>query len=284
MNKNLLITGGSGYLGAHLVKTALAQGWRVYATYFTRPFALVRGTALPLDLRDSHKTSAVIRNISPRAIIHTACSNFGEQSQAIVPAATAVASSARDLGCRLVHVSTDMVFDGEHAPYSDEAAPAPTSDYGRAKARAEALVTQLCPSAVIVRPSLIWGLDPIDHQTRWLVDRVRRRDPVTLFVDEVRSPVHVTDACAALLELIDKPEIHGHMNLGGTQALTRWDFGVKLLSALRLAAAPYLVRQTVKESGLARPRDLTMISARATGLLKTKLRGVDDVLESLRLP
>ena len=283
MNKNLLITGGSGYLGAELVKMAQAQGWKVYATYYTRPVALTRGTAVPLDLRDSHKTAAVIRNIHPRAIIHTACSNRGEQFQAIVPAAQSVASSARDLGCRLVHVSSDMVFDGEHAPYSDEAPPAPANDYGQAKTEAEALVAQLCPSAVIVRPSLIWGLDPVDHQTRWLVDGVRRRDPVKLFVDEVRSPVHVADVCAALLELVAKPEILGPMNLGGAQALTRWDFGLKLLCALRLAAAPYLVRQTVKESGLARPRDLTMVSARATRLLKTKLRGVDDVLEGLRL-
>ncbi len=284
MNKNLLVTGGSGYLGAQCVKMAQAQGWKVYATYYTRPFALPRGTALPLDLRDPDKACAVIRNIHPRAIIHTACSNLGEQSQAIVPAATGVASSARELGCRLVHVSTDMVFDGEHAPYADVAPPVPMTDYGRAKARAEALVTQLCPSAVIVRPSLIWGLDPIDRQTRWLVDGVRRREAVTLFVDEVRCPVHVTDACAALLELVAQPEIHGPMNLGGAQALTRWDFGVKLLSALRLAAAPSLVRQTIRESGLVRPRDLTLISARAMRLLKTKLRGVDDVLEGLRLP
>ena len=284
MNKNLLITGGSGYLGGQLVKTARALGWRVYATYYTSPFALSGGTAVPLDLRNPEKTRAVIRNIHPQAIIHTACSNRGEQPQAIVSAATSVASAAREWDGRLVHVSSDMVFDGEHPPYTDGTAPAPVSDYGRAKAEAETLVGQLCPSAVIVRPSLIWGLDPIDHQTRWLVDGVRRRDLVTLFVDEYRSPIHVTDLCAALLELVTKPDIPGPINLGGAQALTRWDFGVKLLCALRLAATPYLVRQTVKESGLVRPRDLTMVSARATRLLKTKLRGVDEVLEGLRLP
>jgi dTDP-4-dehydrorhamnose reductase len=275
----LLITGGSGYLGAQLAKAAQAQGWRVYATYYTRPIALTRGIAVPLDLRDADKAGAVIRNIHPLAVIHTACSNRGEQAQAIVPAAKSVASAARELGLRLVHVSSDMVFDGEHAPYSDDTPPAPISDYGRAKAEAEALVGQLCPSAVIVRPSLIWGLDPIDHQTRWLVDGVRRLEPVTLFVDEYRCPIHEADLCSALLELATRPDIRGPMNMGGAQALTRWDFGVKLLCALRLAAAPYLVRQTVKQSGLVRPRDLTMISTRATRLLKTRLRGVDDVLE-----
>jgi dTDP-4-dehydrorhamnose reductase len=283
MNKTLLITGGSGYLGTHLIRAAQAAGWKVFATYHSRPFALVRGTAVPLDLRNPEKTRAVIRNIHPQAVIHTACSNRGEQVLTIAPAAMSVASAAREFGWRLVHVSSDMVFDGEHAPYADEARPNPANSYGRAKAEAEASVSQLYPPAVIVRPSLIWSLDPLDHQTRWLVEGVKRREPVTLFTDEYRCPIHVLDLCTALLELAAKPELNGPMNLGGGQALTRWDFGQKLLAALRLPALPYLVRGTTKESGLERPRDLTMISARATQLLRTKLRGVDDVLEGMRL-
>jgi dTDP-4-dehydrorhamnose reductase len=284
MNKNLLITGGSGYLGTHLIGAAQAAGWKVYATYHSRPFAPARGTAVPLDLRNLDKTRAVIRNIHPQAVIHAACSNRGEQPLAIMPAAMSVASAAREFGWRLVHVSSDMVFDGEHAPYADDAPLNPSNSYGHAKAEAEALVTQFYPPAVIVRPSLIWGLDPLDHQTRWLVDGVKRREPVTLFTDEYRCPIHVLDLCAALLELAAKPDLHGPLNLGGGQALTRWDFGLRLLAALRLPAVPHLVRGTVKQAGLDRPRDLTMISARATRLLKTKLRGVDAVLEGMRLP
>lgn len=284
MPKSLLITGGSGYLGAQLMKAAEQRGWRVYATYHTHPFVPERVTAVPLDLRDLERTCAVFRNIYPQAIIHTACSNRGEQAEAIVPAARSVAAAAREFGWRLVHISSDMVFDGEHAPYADDSAPSPITDYGRAKAEAETLVSAHCPAAVIVRPSLIWGLYPIDHQTRWLVEGVKRREPVTLFTDERRSPVHVGDLCAALLELAGRDDLHGPMNLGGGQPLSRWDFGLKLLYALRLPASPYLVPGTAKESGLIRPRDLTMVSRRAARLLTAKLRGVDEVLEGLRLP
>jgi dTDP-4-dehydrorhamnose reductase len=239
---------------------------------------------VPLDLRDADKTRAMIRTINPRAIIHTACSNRGEQVFAIGPAAHIVASAAREFGARLVHVSSDMVFDGEHAPYADDAPASPITSYGRAKAEAETLVSQLCPTAVIARPSLIWGLDPVDHQTRWLVEGVKRREPVTLFTDEYRCPIHVLDLCAALLELATQPDVEGTMNMGGAQPLTRWDFGLKLLYAMRLPAVPHLTRGSAKESGLERPRDLSMISARAAHLLKTKLRGVDEVLAALRLP
>lgn len=275
--KRLLLTGGSGYLGSHLIQAA--QDWEVYATYFSRPLAPARGAAIPLDLRDANAVRALLRDTRPDAVIHTACSNRDPDNvSAIVPAARHLASAAREFGLRLVHVSTDLVFDGEHAPYADDAPPAPIHDYGRAKAEAERVVAEIDPSAVVVRPSLIWGLDPIDRQTGWLVDGVRRGERVTLFTDEYRCPVHVHDLCAALLELASRPEISGSMNLGGPQSLNRWDFGMKLLAALRLTPGPNVVRSTVKESGLLRARDLTMISARARQLLNTRLRSMDEVL------
>ena len=277
--KRLLLTGGSSYLGSHLIQAA--QDWEVYATYFSRPLAPARGAAIPLDLRDANAVRALLRDAHPAAVIHTACSNRDPDNvSAIVPAARHLASAAREFGLRLVHVSTDLVFDGERAPYADDAPPAPVSDYGRAKAEAERVVAEIDPSAVVVRPSLIWGLDPIDRQTGWLVDGVRRGERVTLFTDEYRCPVHVHDLCAALLELTSRPVISGPMNLGGPQSLNRWDFGMKLLAALRLTPGPNVVRSTVKESGLLRARDLTMISARARQLLTTRLHSVDEVLSA----
>jgi dTDP-4-dehydrorhamnose reductase len=275
----LLITGGSGFLGAHLVQAA--QDWKVHATHFSRPLPPARGAAVPLDLRDPDAVRALVRDLRPAAIIHTACSNRDPDNvSAIAPAARHLATAAREFGLRLVHVSTDLVFDGEHAPYADDSPPAPITDYGRAKAEAERVVAELDPAAAIVRPSLIWGLDPLDRQTGWLVDGLRRGERVTLFTDEFRCPVHVHDLCAALLELAARPGVSGPVNLGGPQPLNRWDFGMKLLAALDLDPGSTVVRGTVQGSGLVRARNLTLISARARQLLASPLRSVDEVLAS----
>ncbi|MGQ0600123.1 MAG: SDR family oxidoreductase [Anaerolineales bacterium] len=278
MNR-LLITGGSGYLGQHLIEHA--EDWEVTATYHARAFTPIRGAALQLDLRDEAATRAAIAELKPQAILHAACSNRNAEHQtAIVPAARHIARTARALNIHLVHVSSDVVFDGEHPPYGDAARPQPITDYARAKAEAEDVVADICPNAVIARPSLIWGLDPIDHQTRWLAEAARNGQPVTLFTDEFRCPTYVHDLAKALLELAARVDVSGPLNLVGPQRLSRWDFGVKLLAALNVSLTPNVMARTVKESGLMRPRDLTLTTERAQRELKTRLRSVDEVLGS----
>jgi dTDP-4-dehydrorhamnose reductase len=270
----LLVTGASGYLGAHLVSAA--RGWEVSGTCYSRS---AQAPLHQIDLRDSNAVRQLLASVRPDAVIHTACSNRDDENiNAIVPAARNLAASCHQVGARLVHVSTDLVFDGEHAPYSDDAPLAPIMPYGRAKAEAEAAVASLYPAAVIARPSLIWALDPLDRQTAWLIEGVRRGTPVTLFTDEIRCPVHLPDLSAALLELAALPRLAGPLNLGGRQPLSRWDFGLRLLSALQLDRGANIQPGTVAASSLVRPRNVTLESRRAEQVLATRLRGVDDVL------
>ena len=278
----LLVTGGAGYLGTHLLPRAVEAGWEVCAATFTRPAPAGRHRERRLDLTDAAAVRAVFAEERPDAVIHTACSNRTPANiAAIAPAARAVAEAAQALGTRLVHVSTDLVFDGEHAPYADEARVGPVMPYGAAKAEAEAIVAGACPTAAIVRPSLIWSLDPLDHQTGWLVEGARRGTGVTLFTDEIRCPVHLDDLAAALLELAARPDLHGPLNLAGPQALNRWEFGRRLLEALGVPRGPNVVPLNVAESGLVRARNLTLVSRRAEAALRARLRGVDELLAAI---
>lgn len=275
--KRLLITGAAGFVGGALLPAA--QAWDVCATYYTRPVLPARGRALALDLQDGAAVRALVREWRPDAVIHTACSNrSAAHIAAIVPAARHLAEAAAECGARFVHLSTDQVFDGENSPYQDDSPLAPLGDYAGAKAAAETIVRALCPTAVIARPALVWGLAPLDHQTRWLVEGVRRGAPVTLFTDEYRCPVFVGDLVAALLELAATPALRGPMNTVGGQALTRWDFGRRLLAALQIPLGPNVVPGTVAGSGLIRARDLRLLNQRAERELQTRLRGVDEVL------
>jgi len=275
----LLVTGVSGFLGAYVAQMAHAAGTlEVAGTYHSHPPQSPGLTPYSLDLRDASAVQRLLAAVRPDSVVHTACSNRDSDNiNAIVLAAENLAAACHAHGARLVHVSTDMVFDGEQAPYADEAAPRPITSYGAAKAEAEAAIVSRYPAAAIGRPSLIWSLAPLDRQTGWLVNGLRRGTPVTLFTDEIRCPVYLPDLTAALLELAAQPALSGPFNLGGRQALSRWDFGLRLLAALKLAPGPNLQPGTVAASGLVRARNLTLEARRAAQSLSTVLRGVDEV-------
>ncbi len=200
MSIRLLITGGSGYLGRHLVGLAAAEypGHFRYTVFSSDPLGRPEGTTL--DLRDGPAVSRFVADFAPDAIIHTAGSNRTPDMTAVIVEGTRhVARAAARAGARLVHLSTDSIFDGTRAPYDETAAPAPLNDYGRAKAAAEAIVVEY-PDAVIVRTSLIYGLDEMDNGTAWMAEALRAGRQVTLFTNQRRNPVWVESLCRACLE------------------------------------------------------------------------------------
>lgn len=293
----LLVTGAAGYVGQRIIEIATGQrtvdptlnpapnNWDITGVFFrTPPPAHLSPLCrfVQVDLRDEEGVARVVETAQPQVVIHTAPSNqTEEQLSAIEPVARIVAHETGRHGARLVYVSTDMVFDGGRAPYADTDEPAPIFPYGEAKAKAEGLVREHAPNSVIARPSLIFGVDPIDRQTRWLVEGIRKKKAVRLFTDEYRCPIWVDNLACALLELA-QIDYAGPLNLSGVQCLNRWEFGLKLLALLDLQAGDYVRQSTIAESGLRRPPDLRLDVRRAQSLLRTPLLSVDEAIEMMK--
>ncbi len=275
MSSRLLITGGSGYLGRHLARRAAAAfpgDWR-YTTFSADPLGWPQGVTL--DLRDGPAVRRFVAEYAPEAIIHTAGSNRTPDMTAVIVAGTRhVAAAAAEVGARLIHISTDSIFDGTRAPYDESAMPAPLNEYGRAKAAAEALAAAH-PNAVIVRTSLIYGLEEMDNGTAWMAAALRAGRPVTLFTNQRRNPVWVETLSQACLELLDLG-YRGVLNMAGRQVMTRADFGRRLLDWWFV-----MERETLTfgpdESGQW-PLNCEMDVTLAARLLRTPLLGVDEVL------
>ena len=276
----LLITGGSGYLGRHLVRR-VAAGWPGewrYTTFSTDPLGLPKGVRL--DLRDGAAVARFVAAFAPDAVIHTAGSNRTPDMAAVIVDGTRyVAGAAARAGARLVHLSTDSVFGGDRAPYDESAPPAPLNDYGRAKAAAEALALAH-PNAVAVRTSLIYGLDEIDNGTAWMVEALRAGQPVTLFTNQRRNPIWVETLAAACLELVDNPYT-GVLNVAGRQVTTRAEFALRLLDWWGVGERATLA--LAEDNGRRWPLDCAMDVRLAERLLRMPLPGVDEVLDLKRV-
>lgn len=257
--RRVLITGGAGLVGRHLVSTRPA----VHRVEVTR-----RRGAPPADvpahrveLTDEPAVRDLLVAQRPDVVVHTAYSK--DLRSDIVDASASVAAACAAEGVALVHLSSDVVFDGEHAPYDEDDPVAPVNDYGRWKADAEQVVRARVDDACVVRLSLVVAADGSDSGSRWLVQEVAAGRRPTLFHDEIRCPIRADDLAAQLWALVGlgHDERAGVWHLPGPEALSRLELGRRVLAAAGLDPSVPVSGSCAQHPG-PRPRDLTMVSRR----------------------
>lgn len=268
-----LITGGAGLLGSQLARTAPA-GWTAEITVHRTPGP--EGVkAHKVDLAQSLAFLELLSRRRFDLVIHTAYSKTDHA--ATVASTTEVVAACDALGMPLIHVSTDALFDGDHAPYAETDEPSPIHPYGRAKAAAERAVREVLADAAVVRTSLILAADGTDSTSAWAISKLRAGERVTFFDDEFRCPVLVDDLAAQIWEIAALPpaERRGVWHLVGPERLSRVDVGRVLCERFGLDESLIDVASAAT-MGEPRPRDVSLSSERVTGL-RVRARPIGSV-------
>lgn len=259
----LLITGGTGHLGAALVARASAAGHDVAAAS--------RRSALRLDVIDAEQCHAVVGEVAPDVVIHTA---YDYRSWAVTAdGAVNVALAAAVSGAHLVFVSSDAIFSGADSPYDEQADPEPITPYGAAKAAAETAIRAVLPTATIARSALILG--PGSSMER-LVHALAGGGDGMLFTDQIRCPVHRDDLTGALLELAGERQ-PGVFHCGGADAVSRADMG-RLIAARDGLDFDRIRIGSRAELGPDQQLDVRLDSRHTQERLRSRLRGAQEFL------
>jgi dTDP-4-dehydrorhamnose reductase len=274
MNR-LLITGASGFLGYTLCAIARPR-WRVWGVVHSHPVKVPGVEIVPADLTDPAAVAALFAKVRPDAVIHCAalsrpndCQSDPAMSRKVnIDATVSMAQNCARASIPLVFTSSDLVFDGEHAPYAEDRPTAPINVYGEHKAEAERRILDICAKAAVCRMPLMFG-DPSPASESFLQPMIRALaagTSIPVFTDEVRSAVSAPTAASGLLLALDKGYA-GILHLGGRERASRFDLAA-IVAGLTKSDPALLTPMHQKDarSIAPRPRDVTLDSARAYSL------------------
>jgi dTDP-4-dehydrorhamnose reductase len=190
---------------------------------------------VPLDIEDEGQLRDLFDRYQFRSVLNAIgnCAlkkcelDPGMAHQMNVASAASITENARRHQCRLVHLSSDLVYSGIGSGMYVETDPVdPVTIYGKTMARAEQELTKNMPGAAILRISLPMGPSFNHHAGAidWIDSRFRKDAPATLYFDEVRSCTY-TDDLNPVFERFLAGDEHGCFHLGGPRAVTLYQIG-----------------------------------------------------------
>jgi dTDP-4-dehydrorhamnose reductase len=274
----ILLTGASGLFGGYLLRQLKERGADVVAWTATHSGTLFGVGLHPVDLGTTEAVVQAFRETRPECVLHTAalssiadCHRDPERAWRInVTGSALLAAEAETVGARFLHISTDLVFDGEQGHYREEDLANPLSVYGRSKLAAEEAVKRH-GQALIVRCSLLFGpsLTPRRGFFDQQLSALRGGQSLKLFHDEWRSPLSLRTAARALTALADSDQV-GLLHLGGPERMTRLEMGERLAKYLGLES-PTITACSRQDAPAAepRPRDVSLDSSRWRALFSS---------------
>jgi dTDP-4-dehydrorhamnose reductase len=292
----ILVTGSSGLLGHAYTQAAIRRGHSVIALYCAHPpVATGIAEAVSLDARQSDAITQLCLERWPDAIVNCAAlSNpaaveadprLAEKVNVALP--RLLAQIATHLGARLLQPSTDMVFDGSSSqPYRSTDMPSPQTLYGQTKLMAEREVLEHNPEdPVVLRLPILMGHSPSGERSlhEKLLRTIEAGERPELFCDEIRQPCAAANAAEVLLELTERRDLHGIFHWAGSETLSRFEMGQRILRHfdLPLDSIASVSRRGLASSALDRPAQLAFNLHPLVSKLKTKPLDFAAQLEEL---
>tara|TARA_B100001093_G_scaffold487524_1_gene523855 strand:+ start:986 stop:1846 length:861 start_codon:yes stop_codon:yes gene_type:complete len=232
---NILVTGGNGQLGSELKE--IAPNHQDYNFLFSdvKDLDITNHTAVAAYIK-SNKINVIINCAAYTAVDNA--ESEPELSDAINHLAVAnFAQIAKDKNIKLIHISTDYVFDGtNHKPYEEKDTPNPKSVYGKTKLNGELTMQQINPSnSIIIRTYWVYSKFG-NNFVKTMLRLAKTKDEISVVADQIGSPTNAADLAETILTILpkisnDTVEVFHYSNEG---VCSWYDFAVAIFKIMNL--------------------------------------------------
>ena len=250
--QRVLILGAQGMLGHDLLEV------------FSNNYEVTGLDIEDLDITRQGATRKTIKEFSPDVVINAAgytdvdgCEKKINKAFSVNgQGAKNVAKSCRDIGAKLIYISTDYIFDGaKGSPYREDDLPNPLSIYGESKLMGERYVEELLDDYLIVRTQWLYGKYGRNF-VETILTLAEERDTIEVVHDQLGSPTYTADLSRAIAALVSK-DLRGTFHVCNKGSCSWYDFASEIV---RLSNASELEIEPISTAALNRPANRPLYS------------------------
>jgi dTDP-4-dehydrorhamnose reductase len=292
----ILLTGAHGFLGQHVLRTFLDETHcdlivtaRDEKLAFTDIADEARIVAYQqLDITDREQIKETIGTFKPDFIVHCAalvdvdrCEHDREIAwKTNVRSVEYLIESARKTDARIIHISSDYIFDGLKTPYSENAAPNPLNYYGRTKLASENALRSSGVNHCIIRSAFFYGIEVHEKPSFAInvIKKLRKNESFEAFDDLYASPTLVDDIALGVIRAAEYRK-NGIYHIAGPEMISRYEFAKRIAVAFRLNASLLIPSHYSAEGRAERPRHSAFITLKAQTELGLRITGIDEGLQ-----
>lgn len=277
MTKFLII--GKGFLGTTLFETSKIKKFQSEINYHKE----ISG----IDVRNLSSIENFFEKNSADVVVNcTAISNVDEiqkNNQLALQVnsfgAENIAKSCKKYGKKLIHISTDSVFDGQKGMYSEEDLPNPINEYGKTKKLGEDLIKKTVDEFIIIRTNFYGTFTQKTNLFDWVVKNLKNKNEIVGFSDIIFNPLEVHNLSSMILEL-GTSKFNGIIHLASDEIFSKFEFCLKI--AQNMDFSNKLIKKgKIIDSKLIAPRPLntTLSNDLAKKTLSEKPLKLEDFLK-----
>ncbi len=282
MTKILVI--GSGFLGKHVITEFKNIGIESYGTSFSKD------NKLKLDITNINSIKKNIEKIKPNIIINCAANtnvDFLETHQDVAFDINAngvqnLIGIVRQNNIRLIHISTDSIFDGSSGPYSEKDIPNPINVYSKSKLLGEKYILNNLKNEVIIRTNFYGYDNDSNFLFNQILNSLKNKKKFTAFDDIIFNPLEISNLSKMIVEISLK-NYTGVINMASDDIISKYEFAIEI--SKKLDYDQNLIRKGNSNSmnfTANRPKNTSLTNYKMKNEMKTKITSLSNWLKIVK--